>query len=117
MNSYRSLVAWKVAHQLSLLTLKGIDDEYHPRAGALLNQLRRAVISIEANIVEGYALGTRPYFAKHIRIAIGSAAESEILALNASDLSYLSNSLVSRMMPLLDECFRTLRGLLRKYSR
>jgi four helix bundle protein len=116
MESYRTLVAWKAAHQLSLVALKGIDDEYTVRAGALLYQLRKAVISVEANIVEGYALHTDPYFAKHIRIAIGSAAETEILALNARDLGYLSHALVERMLALLEQVFKTLRGLLKKYA-
>ncbi len=117
MDSYRSLVAWQLAHRISIATLYGIDDAYHPRSRALLEQLRRAVISIEANIVEGYALGTPRYFLKHLRIAFGSAAEAEILIQDSEELGYLPSSLVREVLPLLDECMKTLRGLIRKYSR
>jgi four helix bundle protein len=77
MDSYRTLDAWKLAHELCVLTLGGADDAWHPRCSELLHQLRKAVISVEANIVEGYALGTPGYRLKHYRIAFGSAAEAE----------------------------------------
>ena len=79
MDSYHSLVAWQQAHAFAIRTLRGIDDSWTPRAGAMLEQLRKAVISIEANIVEGYALNTNGYMLKHYRIAFGSAAEAEVL--------------------------------------
>jgi len=53
MEKYRSLVAWQRAHALVLLVLRTVDARYHPRSRALFDQLKRAVISIEANIVEG----------------------------------------------------------------
>jgi four helix bundle protein len=59
MDKYRSLVAWQRAHALVLLVLRTVDARYHPRSRALFDQLKRAVISIEANIVEGYALSTK----------------------------------------------------------
>jgi four helix bundle protein len=113
MDSYRSLAAWQLAHAVCLQTLRGIDAAYHPRSRALFEQLRRAVISIEANIVEGYALGTRPYMLKHFRIAFGSAAESECLLRDAVELAYLPAATLDDVQPLLDRCMQTLRGLLR----
>jgi len=112
MDSYRSLVAWQLAHEVCIRTLRGIDDAYHPRSRALLEQLRRAVISIEANLVEGYALRTPGYFSKHVRIAFGSAAEAEILLRNAGELNYLPDALLGDVLPRLDRCMKTLRGLL-----
>lgn len=55
MRKYRSLVAWQRARESTLHTFKATNDAYHPRANALFDQLRRAVLSIELNIVEGYA--------------------------------------------------------------
>ena len=62
MNKYQSLVAWKRAHALVLLGLRVTDDAYHPRARPLFDQIRRAVVSVEANLVEGYALGSPRQF-------------------------------------------------------
>src|SRR6266446_2790082 len=69
MESYRSIEAWKRAHAAVITTSKVTDESYQPRARALFDQLRRATISIEANIVEGYALRTPLMFRKHLRIA------------------------------------------------
>ena len=77
MDRHRSLEAWKVARRLSLTVLEQTDDHYHPKARTLFDQLRRAAVSIEANIVEGYALQTPAQFRRHLRIALGSAAETE----------------------------------------
>jgi four helix bundle protein len=42
---------------------------------ALIDQIRRAAISVPANIAEGYALATTPQFIRCLRISLGSAAE------------------------------------------
>jgi len=76
MYAYQRLEAWKQAHAALMLTLHATDSAYHPRSRALFDQLKRAAISVEANIAEGYALGTVPLYQRHIRIALGSAAES-----------------------------------------
>src|SRR2546427_7872348 len=60
MRSYQTLVAWKRAHEALLLVLRATDAAYHPRSRSLFDQLRRATISVEANVVEGYALNTAP---------------------------------------------------------
>ena len=116
MRKYRSLVAWQRAHQLVVLTLKTADAAYHARSGALLDQLRRATISVEANIVEGYALSTPLQFRRHLRIAVGSAAEAESLIETASEMDYLPADAVRTMRELVDETLATLFGLLRKLT-
>src|SRR5258705_2286684 len=86
-HKYQSLVAWKRAHKLLIICLQSTDRAYHPRALPLFNQIRRAAISVEANIVEGYALESTMQFRKHLRIAMGSAAEAECLVRAASELN------------------------------
>ena len=117
MRKYRSLVAWQRARQLALSVLKSTDEPHHPRARAVFDQLRRAAISVEANIVEGYALGTTAQFKRHLRIALGSAAETEILLELASEQGYLPADAIGRAQPLVDETIATLFGLIRKGSR
>src|SRR6266550_6222474 len=89
MYAYQRLDASKRAHSGLMMTLKATDDAWHPKSKALFDQLKRAAISIEANLVEGYALGTRPLFRKHVRIAFGSAAEAECLTRAAHEAGYL----------------------------
>src|SRR6266581_7914193 len=103
MHKYRSMIVWQRSHALVLATLKETDKAYHPRSRALFDQLRRAAISVEANLVEGYALGTPALFRRHVRIAVGSAAETECLIRIADEAEYLPKAAVQEMAVLLDE--------------
>src|SRR2546425_11237091 len=114
MRKYRSLVGWQRARALTIATLKATDAAYHPRARALFDQIRRAVISVEANFVEGYALGTPLQFRRHLRIALGSAAEAECLLRAAKELGYLRPEVVHDAAGKLNEILAMLFGLLRK---
>lgn len=114
MRKYKTLVAWERSRELSVLSFEATSDAYHPRARALFDQLRRAALSVELNIVEGYALGTRAQFMRHIRIAIGSAAETECLIELAQRLKCLPEPVTERLAKLLNEILACLHGLLRR---
>jgi four helix bundle protein len=43
----------------------------------LVNQMRRASVSVAANIAEGYAMRSRGAYLRHLEIAAGSQAELE----------------------------------------
>lgn len=113
MYKYRSLEAWKRAHAAVIAVLRATGKPSHPRTWNLFDQLRRATISVEANIVEGYALGSPALYRRHLRIAFGSAAEAECLVRCASELEYLPRTVVDEITELLDGAMRTLHGLLR----
>jgi four helix bundle protein len=113
MYKYQSLDAWKRAHAAVLLALRSTDAAYHPRARSLFDQIRRATVSVEANIVEGYALGTPGLCQRHLRIAMGSAAEAECLVRLAGELGYLSEKTSNELEGLLSGTMRALHGLLR----
>ncbi|PYO91769.1 MAG: hypothetical protein DMD62_14955 [Gemmatimonadetes bacterium] len=113
MYSYQRLEAWKRAHKALMLTLKSLDDAYHPRSKSLFDQIKRAAISVEANIVEGYALKTVPLFQRHLRIAIGSAAEAETLARAASEARYLEPALGNELCLAFGAALAALIGLFR----
>ncbi|SRR6266480_8027197 len=114
MRKYRSLVAWQRARQLALSILKSTDETSDARSRAVFDQLRRAAISVEANIVEGYALGTPAQFKRHLRIALGSAAETEILLELAAERGYFPADVITGTKSLVNETIATLFGLIRK---
>lgn len=113
MRSHRSLETWKRAHSLCIKTLRAIDDAYHPRAHAVFDQIRRAAVSVEANIVEGYALGTPSLFKRHLRIARGSAAEVESLLEIAGEMQYLPTNVVTSLTTEADRTLAMIFALMR----
>ena len=56
---------------------------------ALCDQIRRAVVSVPANIAEGQAKHYRSEFLRHLRIAKGSLAELHTLMIIAEQVGYL----------------------------
>ena len=114
MHKYQSLFAWQQAHKATLLALKQCDAHYHPKSRSLFDQLRRASISIGANIVEGYALSTPLQFRRHLRIAMGSAAEAEYLTRLIAELEYLPKQTTDQLEHLLERSMAALHGLIRK---
>ena len=116
MHSYRRLEAWKQAHAALRLTLRATDEAYHGKSRALFDQLKRASISVEANIVEGYALGTPALCRRHLRIAFGSAAEAECLTRLAAEVNYLPVETTDELQGLLERAMAALHGLIRKIS-
>ena len=112
-HKYQSLEAWKRAHRAALLAHRATDAAFHPKTRDLFNQIRRAAASVEANVVEGYALGTTPQFIRHLRIAMGSAAEAESLARLAAELGYLPAEMARDLEGVLGGAMKAIRGLLR----
>ena len=96
------------------MTLRATDDAYHGKSRSLFDQLKRAAISVEANIVEGYALGTPALFKRHLRIAFGSAAEAECLALAAGEAQYLNMAVVRKLEDKFGASMKALRMMLRQ---
>ena len=114
MYKYQSLEAWKRAHAAAVLVMRVTDEPHHPRTRSVFDQLRRAATSVEANIVEGYALTTPALYRRHLRIGMGSAAEAECLARIAGELGYLSGDIVKQIETHLGGAMRALHGLLRR---
>lgn len=90
MRNFEELEVWRVAHDLTLsiyaATMRFPDNERY----GLGSQIRRAMVSIEANIAEGAGKKTNVDFARYLQIAFGSANEVDCELLIAKDLHYLS---------------------------
>ncbi len=113
MNKYQSLVAWQSAHAFVISTFRTTDKCYQARARTIFDQLRRAALSVELNLVEGYALDTNAQFLRHLVIARGSAAECECIIRIVDELGYVPKSDLSRLAGEIDLAMKTLRGLIR----
>lgn len=79
----------------------------------LTSQMRRAAVSIPANIVEGCGRDNDGDFRRFLQIAMGSAAELEYQLLLAHDLGMLDAAQYQQANTLVGDVRRILNGLLR----
>jgi four helix bundle protein len=113
MRGYESLVAWQMAQKLCIGVLEATDGPLPRCAWVVTDQLRRAAVSADVNIVEGYALATKPLFLRHARIALGSAAEAQRLLRIALMRGYLPPETVRPLVKIADKTMACLFGLFR----
>jgi four helix bundle protein len=117
MKQLESLDAWRVAQELAhrayILTLSPVLRGHF----ALLDQIRRAGISIPANIAEGYALGTTPQFIRCLRIALGSTSELRSHLSLLQRLRLIPDAELRDAIDLSGRTIAMLVGLLRKLNR
>ena len=87
---YKKLEVWKKAHEFVLTTYRLTKDFPSSETFGITSQIKRAVISIAANIVEGQASNSKRDFLNFLNMANRSLVESEYLIETALDLGYLS---------------------------
>jgi four helix bundle protein len=92
MHPHERLTAWQKAHEFTLSVLRAI--ERRPRSAHLVvvNQLRRAAISVTCNIVEGAGRDSAEQFASFLNIALGSARECSYLICLAAELGAIPST-------------------------
>ena len=117
MQHFTRLEVWRKAHQLSLEIYRA--TQAFPRAElyGLTGQLRRAVVSIGANIAEGRGRVGDGDFARFLRYALGSATEVECHLLLARDLLLLSAESCGKLERDAHEVQRMLASLARRLER
>jgi four helix bundle protein len=105
---YTELVVWQVAMDVYALVRRLPSEERF----ALSLQLRRAVVSVPANIAEGEGRGRARELAQHLRIARGSLAEVDTLIRIAVRLEYLSATEAAAALGLVTRTRQLLQRLL-----
>ncbi len=83
---YRNLIVWQKAHGLTCRVYKFFKKFPHQEIFELTSQLRRFVLSISTNMVEGYANRSNKEFMSFIDIALSSLVKAEYPIKFAKDL-------------------------------
>ena len=86
---YKRLKIWEEAHKLVLLVYKATKNFPREELFGLTDQLKRAVVSVPANIVEGQAKNSNKALLNYLYIANGSLVEVEYYLELAKDLDFL----------------------------
>jgi four helix bundle protein len=86
--SFQDLVVWQKAHQFVLSVYRFSNGFPKTEMYGLTTQLRRAAISVPANIAEGFKKRTFADKARFMNIAQGSVEECRYYLLLSRDLDY-----------------------------
>lgn len=114
---FRQLETWQEAHKLVLRVYQitcefPIDERY-----GLTAQMRRAAVSIAANIAEGFKRrGTRDK-ARFYNISESSLEEVKYYLLLSRDLEYITSDSYAKLMSQADSVGRLLNGLITSTKR
>ena len=111
--SFRDLETWQRGHELVLLVYKLTKEFPQREVYSLVDQMRRAVVSITSNVAEGFGRRTSNEKVRFYYIATGSLTEIQNQLLIAKDLLYLSESEYKDVVELTDVVYRLLNGLIR----
>lgn len=90
--SFTGLNAWKEGHKLVLVIYKATNDFPKEERFCLVDQLRRAAVSITSNVAEGFSRYNHKEKTQFYRIALGSLTELQNQLLVARDVRYLSEN-------------------------
>lgn len=115
--SFRDLKVWELSHQLVLEIYRGgIKFPPYERFG-LESQIKRAAVSIPANIAEGYKRQHDKEFVKFLSIAHGSLGELQYYLLLLHDLGYLEDEYYKKLKNMTDSIDRMLESLIYKIKK
>ncbi len=112
MQDFRKLEAWQKAHSMTLRTYAKTATFPKAELYGLTSQMRRAAVSVPANIAEGCYRGQRS-LAQSLRIALGSSGELEYYFILASDLKLLSPSDSKMLAKEISDVKAVITGLLK----
>src|SRR5215210_6866041 len=88
--SYRDLIAWQRGVDLVEGIYRATQSWPREETYSLTDQVRRATVSVPANIAEGHGRHSTKEFLQHLGIASGSLCEAETHLVIANRLQYVS---------------------------
>jgi four helix bundle protein len=90
--THRDLIAWQASMQLLVESYRVAAQLPDVERYGLASQLRRASVSIPANIAEGFGRSARGDYLRHLSIAAGSLRELQTLLEAVTLLQYLTDA-------------------------
>jgi four helix bundle protein len=113
MRPHERLEVWRMAVEFTVSVYKATDSFPGDERFGLTSQVRRAAVSVAANIAEGAGRNSSREFAYFLSNAQGSASELATELLIAHRLLYLKREQYEQLMRTLDSVGRMIVGLSR----
>lgn len=110
---FTDLHAWKEAHLLTLIVYQFTKNFPQEEKFGLAAQMRRAAVSVESNLAEGFGRNTQNDKRQFYTIARGSLLELEAQTRIALNLEYIHEVEYTNALKQIDLVGRLITGLLK----
>ncbi|MEX2306501.1 MAG: four helix bundle protein [Pirellulales bacterium] len=117
LRNYRDLAVWQRGMDIALEVYEVTKEFPADERFGLTSQLRRAAVSVPANIAEGHARSSTKDYLRYVAIAIGSLAETATFIELAGRLGYGSLDDLRKIFEMTTEERRMLRALQKSLRR
>jgi four helix bundle protein len=117
---FEELPIWKLALKITKVIYDLTAKEKFSKDFSLRDQIRRAVISISSNIVEGFEKNNNNEFIRYLKIAKGSVGEVRNQLYIALAINYINKKEFEETNKMLEELANQIGGLigyLQKYKK
>ncbi len=114
MQNYQDLKVWQKSHQFVLAVYQLTNDFPKTEIFGLTSQMRRATVSISANLAEGCGKNCMLDIANFFQISLGSLHETEYYLLLSKDLNYISIEMFDKRNSEIREIKAMLISLIKK---
>jgi four helix bundle protein len=92
MQDFKKLIVWQKPHILTIAVYRTTEAFPEKEMFGLTSQIRRAYVSIPANIAEGCGREGRTEFNRFLQIALGSIAGLEYHLLLSGELGFINQT-------------------------
>ncbi len=116
MKSYKELDLWIRSKALVLDIYEVTKSFPKEELFGLVSQLRRASVSISANIAEGHGRNTSKETAYFLHICRGSLFEVETLLILSNELTFISNEKFNELSLTITDCIKMSNGLINYFE-
>lgn len=114
---YRDLIVWQDSMDLVVAIYRITAAFPREERYSLVDQLRRAAVSVPSNIAEGHGRSRTGDYLRHLSVAVGSLGEVETQVQIARRLEYIIEDDQTRLLGLCNGIAKMLGGLIRSLRR
>jgi len=112
--SYKDLKVWQTGMRLCVQVYELSGNLPKNEQFGLISQMRRAVVSVPANIAEGHRRQYDKEFCQFLHISLGSLAEVETYLCLCEQLEYINEARLAPLYTQIEELGKMLHGLIDK---
>ena len=116
MSSYKELDAWKKSKELVKEIYFELNSFPSEEKFGLISQIKRASVSVPANIAEGHGRNHTKDTIQFLHISRGSLFEVETLLIISEELGFISIEKSNILLDKISECARILNGLIKYFE-